>query len=70
MVRDVEVRKCCGRGPVSARAPNTKHRGGVTLPDECWEWLRVTADRDGSSRDELIEGLVLLGMDADKPGDE
>lgn len=42
------------------------HRGGVTLDDEVWEWLRETADRDGSTRDDLLEGLVLLAMDADQ----
>jgi hypothetical protein len=36
----------------------------VTLPDECWDWLGRTAEHDGSSRDDLIEGLVLLAMDA------
>lgn len=45
--------------------PATRHRGGITLPETCWEWLRATADRDGSTRDDLIEGLVLLAMDAD-----
>ena len=42
------------------------HRGGVTLPEECWAWLRQTADRDGFSRDDLLEGIVLLAMDADE----
>jgi hypothetical protein len=43
----------------------TAHRGGITLPEECWAWLRETAHRDGSTRDDLLEGLVLLAMDAD-----
>lgn len=42
------------------------HRGGVTLPEDCWAWLRATADRDGSTRDDLLEGLVRLYMDADE----
>lgn len=46
--------------------PEASHRGGVTLPEDCWEWLRETADRDGSTRDDLLEGLVRLGMDADE----
>jgi hypothetical protein len=40
------------------------HRGGVTLPDVCWDWLNETASHDGSSRDDLLEGIVLLAMDA------
>lgn len=47
-----------------------KHRGGIVLPEDCWEWLRTTADHDGSSRDDLIEGLVLLAMDGSQPPGE
>lgn len=43
----------------------SKHRGGVTLPDECWAWLRRTADRDRSTRDDLLEGIILNSMDED-----
>jgi metal-responsive CopG/Arc/MetJ family transcriptional regulator len=42
-----------------------RRRSGVWLPDECWNWLDATARRDGTSRSDLVEGLVLLGMDED-----
>lgn len=42
-----------------------RRRSGVTLPDECWDWLAEASQRDGSTRDDLLEGLVYLGMDAD-----
>lgn len=38
-------------------------RRGVYLPEECWAWLEATAERDGTSRSDLLEGLVLLAMD-------
>ena len=42
-----------------------RRRSGVWLPDECWAWLDATAQRDGTSRSDLVEGLVLLAMDED-----
>jgi hypothetical protein len=38
-------------------------RIGVVLPQDCIDWLERTASRDGSSRSDLLEGLVLLAMD-------
>lgn len=38
-------------------------RLAVYLPRECWDWLADTAARDGTSRSDLLEGLVLLAMD-------
>lgn len=49
---------------MTTRDPEPRHRGGVILPEECWNWLRETADRDGSTRDDLLEGIVYLAMDA------
>lgn len=46
--------------------PEPSHRGGVTLPEDCWDWLQEICERDGSTRDDLLEGLVRLGMDADE----
>jgi hypothetical protein len=43
-----------------------RYRSGVTLPAECWEWLAEVCQRDGSRRDDLLEGIVLLAMDADE----
>lgn len=40
-----------------------RDRGAVYLPTECWDWLERTARRDGTSRSDLLEGLVLLAMD-------
>lgn len=51
--------------PTVVPAPPS-HRGGVTLSDKCWSWLRVTADRDGTTRDHLLDGLVLLAMDDER----
>lgn len=55
------------RGYDVSKMVTRKHRGGVTLPEDCWKWLRATADRDGETRDSLIEGLVLLAMDGEPP---
>lgn len=38
-------------------------RKGVYLSPECWAWLEATAERDGTARSDLLEGLVLLAMD-------
>lgn len=35
------------------------------MSDQCWDWLGATAERDGSSRSDLLDGLVMLAMDAD-----
>jgi hypothetical protein len=43
-----------------------RRRSGVWLPDECWDWLDATSRRDGTSRSDLMEGLVLLAMDEDE----
>lgn len=40
-----------------------RQRRAVYLPEECWDWLEATAERDGTSRSDLLEGLVLLAMD-------
>jgi hypothetical protein len=40
-----------------------RERRAVYLPAACWEWLEATAERDGTSRSDLLEGLVLLAMD-------
>jgi hypothetical protein len=43
-----------------------RRRSGVWLPDECWDWLGAVSARDGSSRSDLLEGLVLLAMDVEE----
>ena len=43
-----------------------RRRSGVWLPDECWDWLDRRSQRDGGSRSDLVEGLVLLAMDEDE----
>jgi hypothetical protein len=43
-----------------------RHRGGVILSEDCWAWLRRIAHRDGGTRDDLLEGLVLLAMDEER----
>jgi hypothetical protein len=40
-----------------------RQRKAVYLPEECWDWLEAVAERDGTSRSDLLEGLVLLAMD-------
>ena len=40
-----------------------RSRRAVYLPDELWAWLETTAARDGTSRSDLLEGLVLLEID-------
>lgn len=40
-----------------------RDRRGVYLPPDLWDWLDETAQRDGSSRSDLLEGLVLLARD-------
>lgn len=49
------------QGPRPTRPP--RRRSGVELPDEVWDWLDKTAAHDGTSRSDLVEGLVLLAMD-------
>lgn len=46
--------------------PEGRLRKAVYLPSECWEWLERVARRDGVARSDLLEGLVLLAMDADE----
>ena len=48
---------------MTQRDHDGRRRSGVWLPDECWDWLDRTSARDGASRSDLLEGLVLLAMD-------
>jgi hypothetical protein len=43
-----------------------RRRSGVWLPDECWDWLDANK-AEGLTRSDLMEGLVLLAMDAAGP---
>lgn len=66
---------------MSVRDAEGRPRRCVYLPAECWEWLEATAKRDAgveraradrpgvkpSGVSDLLEGLVLLAMDADEP---
>lgn len=38
-------------------------RKAVYLAPDLWAWLEATAARDGTSRSDLLEGLVMLAMD-------
>lgn len=40
-----------------------RERRGVYLAPALWAWLEATAERDGTSRNDLLEGLVMLAMD-------
>ena len=40
-----------------------RDRRAVYLPSECWDFLERVAARDGTSRSDFLEGLVLLAMD-------
>lgn len=54
---------------MSTRDGEDRDRRAVYLPDECWDWLEKTAEHDGVSRSDLLEGLVLLAMDEEKDRD-
>ena len=43
-----------------------RDRRGVYLPSACWDFLERIAARDGVSRSDFLEGLVLLAMDDDE----
>jgi hypothetical protein len=43
-----------------------RERRAVYLAPACWAWLEAVAARDGTSRSDLLEGLVLIAMDDDK----
>jgi hypothetical protein len=42
-----------------------ERRIGVWLSEECIAWLDKTAERDQSTRSDLLDGLVLLAMDGE-----
>lgn len=48
---------------MAERDHDGRRRTGVWLSDDCWDWLEITSRRDGTSRSDLLEGLVLLAMD-------
>lgn len=49
---------------VNDRDSQGRERRAVMLAPELWDWLELTAHHDGTSRSDLLEGLVLLAMDA------
>jgi hypothetical protein len=50
---------------VSTTDPEGRIRKAVYLPRECWDWLEVRSGKDNSSRNDLLEGIILLAMDED-----
>lgn len=50
---------------MTQRDHDGRRRSGVWLTDEQWAWLDQASSRDGMSRSDLLEGLVLLAMDED-----
>lgn len=41
-------------------------RLAVSLAPDLWDWLERTAAHDGTSRSDLLEGLVMLAMDEEQ----
>jgi len=41
-------------------------RRAIYMAPELWAWVEKTAEEDEMGRSDLMEGLVLLAMDADE----